>query len=324
MPSYTFNSDVTAARRKKHDERLIPMTRAPSDGTFLVSVLATAVVSFVAWTLIVQFVPDTFPSLNQSDENRRIVADYAAAEQSVVTLAGTSLMYRLRADFFDTSTANVSLPGQSPVTSAVIAMNKKPQVLLIEVNILDRARDLELERFGARAVSPPLGLMSLSFVHTPVRAFLAGYAKAAKLVVKSKDLPPNLSLEDEAPAPLNSGPAVHAALAAIEQRPETPLIQQSALEIRAIADKVEAQGGKPYYVVMPMHPLLAGSHYGRRNREAMMGADPKFADRILNIRWQEDIRWEADGAHLDDRSAAIVATQIQDAVVGARIITQRN
>ncbi|WP_197496440.1 hypothetical protein [Rhizobium sp. WYCCWR10014] len=202
------------------------------------------------------------------------------------------------------------------MSSANIALQKQPTTLVIEVNILDRPRDLAIEQVAQRAISPPLGLAALSFANTPARATVSSLyrldAKADKRDAASANAARKLL--SQSPEPLRYTETVSSAAKALDARPVTGTISQSAQELRAIADQVEAKGGRAYYLYMPMHPLLAATDYEARSRRAMTVADPKFGSRLLSIDWNDEIRWEPDGGHLDARSALIVARQLEEAI----------
>ncbi|TAU91251.1 hypothetical protein ELI41_23290 [Rhizobium leguminosarum] len=316
MPSSTSNSEAAAARRRQYDERLISMERSPRDWKFLTAIGATALALFALWNVAIPYLPRHLPTLNQSEDNRQIILGFARDKPSSLTLAGTSLIFRLAPYLFAEKIANIALPGQSPVSSANIALQKQPMKLVIEVNILDRSRDLAIEQFAQRAISPPLGLAALSFANTPTRATVSRLyrldAKAAKRDVASANAARNLLAQS--PEPLRYTETVTSAADALDARPITGTISQSAQELRAIADQVEAKGGTVYYLYMPMHPLLAATDYEARSRRAMTAADPKFRSRLLSIDWNDEIRWEPDGGHVDARSALIVARQLEEAI----------
>ncbi|OWV90567.1 hypothetical protein ATY75_15305 [Rhizobium sp. N122] len=265
---------------------------------------------------MIPYLPRYLPTLNQSEDNRQIILDFARANTSPLTLAGTSLLYRLSPNLFSQKTANISLPGQSPVSSAMSALQIRPKVLVIEINILDRPRDLQLEHFAKSVVSPPLGFPALGPAYSPVRSIVSIVynldAKADKRELASANAARKLL--SQLPEPLKYTETISSMAKALDSRPVSATINQSAQELRIIADRIEAQGGKTYYLLMPMHPLLAATDYEARSRHAMIDADPKFGERLLNIKWDDEIRWESDGAHLDKRSAVIAARQLEQAI----------
>lgn len=316
MPSSISSSENIAARRRQYDERLISMAQGPRDWIFIASIGAAALFFFVLWSLAIPYLPKYLPTLNQSEGNRQVIVDFERDDISSITLAGTSLLYRLSSRLFDVKTANVSLPGQSPVSSAMIASERNPRILVIEINILDRPRNLELEGFARRIFSPPLGLQALNFAYSPVRSVVSRAFDLDVIVDQQARATADAArqLIDRTPEPLNSGEAVSSAARALNKRPVDGTISQSAQDLRAIADRIETSGGKAFYLLMPMHPLVAATEYETRSKDAMIAADPKFSDRLLKIDWNDEIRWEPDGAHLDARSAAIVARQLEQVI----------
>lgn len=316
MPSSISSSETIAARRRQYDERLISMEKKPRDWNFIGMIGATAVFCFVLWSFAVPHLPKYVPSLNQSEGNRQIIMDFVRDDKPAFTLAGTSLAYRLFPRLFGLAMSNTALPGDSTVSSATIASAKKPKILVIEINVLDRPRNPLLERFAARLASPPLGLEALSFAYSPVRSSVSLVYKLDAVVDRQAIASARGAqrLGEQPPAPLNSDEAVSEAAKTLNRRPVTGLISQSAQELRSISDHVEAEGGQAFYLLMPMHPLVATTDYESRSMAAMQAADPNFPNRLLHIDWSNELRWDPDGAHLDARSAAIAAKQIENAI----------
>lgn len=315
MPSSTSSSEALALRRRHYDERLISMARTPNEKSFLLSIGLTALALFVMWSLIIPQLPKYVPTLNQSDDNRQLVLNFERSEPAAVVLAGTSLLYRLSPLYFSEPPINMALPGQSPMSSAEIAVAKNAETLIIEINILDRGRDTALEQFSRRVLSPPLGLRALSFAYSPVRSFVSQVfdldAKLTKREMASAAAARRLV--DQPPAPLNSGETVSSAAVSLDKRPVSDRIALSARQLREIADSFESRGGKAYYLLMPMHPLLAATNYEKRSQSAMNAADPKFSERLLTVDWSNELRWDPDGAHLDPRSAVLAARRLEQA-----------
>ncbi|MGR9169601.1 hypothetical protein [Rhizobium sp. KDH_Rht_773_N] len=296
------------------------MARTPNEKSFLLSIGLTALALFVVWSLVIPHLPKYVPTLNQSDDNRQLVMNFERSDPAPVVLAGTSLLYRLSPLYFSETPVNIALPGQSPVSSAEIAVAKPAETMVIEINILDRGRDTGLERFSERLLSPPLGLRALSFAYSPVRSFVSlAFGLDAKLTKREAGAATAaLRLLDQGPAPLDSGETVSSAAVSLDKRPVSDTIALSARELREIADSFESRGGKAYYLLMPMHPLLASTNYEKRSQSAMAAADPKFSERLLTVDWGNELRWDPDGAHLDSRSAVLAARRLEQAIKAER------
>jgi hypothetical protein len=321
MPSSTSSSEALALHRRQYDERLISMTRTPNEKSFLLSIGLTALALFVVWSLVIPHVPKYVSTLNQSDDNRQLVMNFQRSDPAPVVLAGTSLLYRLSPLYFsEAPVINIALPGQSPVSSAEIAVAKPAETMVIEINILDRGRDTGLERFSRRVFSPPLGLGALSFAYSPVRSFVSWMFELDAKLTKREAAAATAArrLVDRPPAPLDSGETVSSAAVSLDKRPVSDTIALSARELREIADSFESRGGKAYYLLMPMHPLLASTNYEKRSQSAMAAADPKFSERLLTVDWGNELRWEPDGAHLDPRSAVLAGRRLEQAIEAAR------
>jgi hypothetical protein len=304
MPSSISSSDALAAARRKHDERLISLAKNPSDRRFLTTITATFVVLTVCWAIAVPHMPKTFPALNQGEMNRAEIIDFERSPPRPVALAGTSLMRRVMSEYFSHDVANIALAGESTVTSASIGASKEPSILVIEINILDRGSETR-------------GLLPAYFSTTPVRGTAASIFDLDKVARVQSDRIRNegKSIITGAPADPASNDSVVLSIRGWAKRKLLPeLNRKSGVELTAIANGVEARGGKVFYVLLPVHPALQQSPYYRRGYNFLRAEDPNFDRRFLAIDWSDEIRWDPDGAHVDGRSAIVVAHQIESAL----------
>lgn len=316
MPSSTSSSEVIEAQRRQYDERLVSMQRKPGDWKFVATIGSSALLCIVLWSIALPYLPRYVPTLNQQQDNRKIIMNYRSISAAPITLSGTSLTDRLSSGLFDTTTANVALPGQSPVSSALVASQKHSKILIIEINVLDRPRAIELEQFGARVMSPPAGLQTLTFAYSPVRSVVSlAYGLDDVLDYQlSASAKSARKLTEKPPEPLRYNKSVYETAKALDTRPADDSVRNSAHELRLIADQLEAQGSRVFYLLMPMHPVISSTQYKARGLRAMADEDPNFEARLLKVDWSEELRWDPDGVHLDSRSAAIAAQQIEKAI----------
>jgi len=304
MPSSISSFDRLAENRKKHDERLISMAKNKEDQFFLATVAAAFLVLFFGWAAAVPYMPETFPVLNQGEINRARIVRYEHSPVRPIVLSGTSLMERISPEYFTQDVANIALAGESTVVSASFAARKNPPILLIEANILDRE-------------TTSMSTLPSRFSTTPVRAAVAAMFQLDEIAAQQ-----SAHLRDDVGKMLARGPADSPPAEGVLQsyrswnsRPlHAELNKESASELAVIADEVEANGGQVFYILLPVHPVLERSTYYRRGLEFLREVDPEFDRRLLAVRWSSEIRWDPDGAHVDERSAVVIAHQIEEAV----------
>ena len=104
-----------------------------------------------------------------------------------------------------------------------------------------------------------------------------------------------------------------AAAAWNDRAPDRRQVEATARNMTSGLDVVERAGGRAYYVLLPVYRTLAETAYARLGVETLQTIDPNFKRRFLAIDWDPEIRWD-DGSHVDERSAVIVARQIEAAI----------
>lgn len=307
MPSFISSSKF----RAEYDARLIPMSKDPSDRLFLALIAGVTFALACMWNVALPFAPRTYPALNQAEENRARIVDYALSPPPDVVFSGSSLTYRLLPPYFTSlDVRNVSLAGGSPVTGAEIASRRPPRVMVVEINILDRAPREDIVAQAERALRPPMGIPALAETTTPVRAAVAtafrldAYQSAWTAAIRKR-----VDAVLAQPA-LAYTPAPTEAVEAWKSRPLIAQTAASASTLKRILDDIEAAGGKGFYLQMPIDAGMAATVYASSGRKALEAIDPKFEERLVTIEWSKDLRW-SDGTHLDDRSAIIVAHQLE-------------
>lgn len=310
MPSSTSSSSI----RAEYDARLIPMRRSGFDRAFLALTAVVAIVLAAIWNGVLPFVPKSFPTLNQAEDNRAKLVNYALSPQPEVVMSGSSMTYRLLPPYFTSLLVNnMSLAGGSPVTGAAVAATRPPKVMVVEINILDRPPREDLIAEGERVLRPPFGLPVLGETTTPVRAGVAwayrldaAQATQTALYRKRSD-----TILTQPPA---AGVAASAEVLNVwKARTVIPETAKSAATLKRLLDEVEAGGGHGFYLQMPVDPNMADTAYAKSGRAALEAADPKFGQRFMSIQWSPELRW-LDGVHLDERSAVIAARQVEQVI----------
>lgn len=317
MPSSISSFDK---KRVASDQYLVIFTKGRADGRFGISLAVAFGTMILCWNALLATgaVPFSAPALSQAEDNRTRVVEFMRSPESEIAITGTSLTYRLPTSAFNSSTKNVALAGGSSSSSATIGATVGPSILVIELNILDREPDTDLEELSGLIRDPPFGIPALATALSPTRAAIAAVYHLdevfdERLQAERKSLP---LLLDALPAEITQGADLDHAVEAWENRPSRSKVEEvSARAIVSAAEQVETNGGNAFYVLLPLDPRLAATEYASRGVEAVKAIDPEFQERFLSVQWAYDqIRWDSDGAHLDPRSAIVVARQISDAI----------
>jgi hypothetical protein len=222
-----------------------------------------------------------------------------------VLLTGSSFTARLKEEYFDTPDLKVlGLAGGSPITALEIALARDllPKTILIELNILTRGEDRELvERFTGNAAPA---------FPRPIRSAIAFYERW-------HHPPPDRSrARGQAAALLQGGPDhfdnrvyVERARLALSTAPPEDLMAADLSKLKRLVEQIEARGSKVYFYILPFAGPLQDSTAQRSTVAAARKAFPDERQWIALDGSLPELRW-ADGIHLDERSAILIARQI--------------
>lgn len=230
-----------------------------------------------------------------------------------VLLVGSSFTARLNEEYFDTPDLKVlGLTGGSPITALeiVLARGDLPKTILVEMNVLTRGEDRALvERFSGDGAPP-------SFPR-PIRSAIAFYERwhhpppdrnSARLVAAA--------LLRDTPSRFDNHVWVERVMHEWSAAPAEAIMHTDLTALKRLVEKIEARGSTVYFYMLPVAGPLQDSVAAKATAAAAHGA---FAD---ERRWIHldgtlpDLRW-ADGVHLDERSAAMIAQQIDRFLGGA-------
>jgi hypothetical protein len=222
-----------------------------------------------------------------------------------VLLVGSSFTARLEEEYFDTPDLKVlGLSGGSPITALEIALARDnlPKTILVELNVLTRGEDRALaERFsGDGTPSFPRPIRSaIAFYerwhHPPPDRNNARLVAAALLRDKPSDFDNHVWVER----------AMHEWSAA----PAQAIMHTDLTALKRLVEKIEARGSKVYFYMLPVAAPLQNSVAAKATASAAHGAFPDQRRWIHLDGSLPDLRW-ADGVHLDERSAVMIAHQI--------------
>jgi hypothetical protein len=253
-----------------------------------------------------QFRPVTTDQMQVEIFNR-----YFSLPKPDIVIVGSSLAYHLKDWFFEHGDVrNASIPGGSPLTAmAIIAASPsaRPRAIAVETNILDRVLDEELlEKF--RDVKRPRGPLA------PMRTLAAWY-EAARDGTPSYDAEKIRSIKATPPAPDRSEASVTTSWGDWNRPLDRKALLEHARLLKSLTEKLEAQGVRIFFFEVPYPSRLNESLYTKTARGVFDEVFPPDDKRRLALDYPADqMRSEADGVHLDDRSSVIFAAALDKAI----------
>ena len=269
----------------------------------LLSIFVTAGLAVGAYAALVQFLPFTIDKgQNQGDTNMLRVETYLAHPHSETVLVGSSLTFRLPLPVLGPRITNLAMAGGAPATGlAIIAgANTRPNLVLIEVNLLTRGVDMtavtSLLRFPDRQL------------RADFRAFRTGY-DPINLMERGIQALFHKSDRDLIPPP----DAIRH-LIADEQRtmshpPDAANLQHRLAETASLVAMLEARGIRVGFFEMPIDHSLIDLLGEKDLRQAVMEKFPKSQFCWLNLSVPGGAH-TLDGIHLMTNDATLIAGQL--------------
>ena len=278
-------------------------------------ILKCAVTAALALSLyaVVSIAGPRAPPLPTSRDGAVTLLDrYVNEPAPSVLLVGSSFTARLNEEYFDTPDLKVlGLTGGSPITALEIALARDnlPKTILVELNVLTRGEDRALvERFsGDGAPSFP----------RPIRSAIAFYERwhhpppdrnSARLVAAA--------LLRDKPSDFDNRVWVERVMHEWSAAPAEAITHTDLTALKRLVEKIEARGSKVYFYMLPVAGPLQNSVAAKATTSAAHEAFPDQRRWIHLDGSLPDLRW-ADGVHLDERSAIMIAQQIDRFLSGA-------
>jgi hypothetical protein len=254
------------------------------------------------------------PSTTTRDGRQATLNRYVREPVPDVVLVGSSLTVRLKEEYFTTPRLrNLALAGGSPVTGLEIVANQSrlPRIILVETNVLSRRTDTALiEKYSKADNARPL-------FFRPIRTAVAAYENRIHAPLNHAQVAAALQqLLEQPPSDFDS--RIYADRAFEEWNADDPTIavQMNVSRIQQLTASIEQAGARVLLFELPCSAQLEESRYAEITREIVRAEFPDPA-RWLHIDYARgELRW-ADGVHLDERSAVIVAQSI-DRVLSSR------
>jgi len=250
------------------------------------------------------------PSTTTRDGTLITMNRYVTEPIPDIVLLGSSLTFRLKEEYFAApSLRNLALAGGSPVSGMEIVASQPriPKLILVETNILSRAPDQALiARYSEGGGSRPMFLR-------PIRTAIATYENWNHAPLTHAQAAADVSrLLAQPPRDLDNRIYVERALEQENALDPTAEAQRNVKRIEELIAALEQRGTQVLLFEAPVSAELEQSRSARITREIVHARFPD-SDRWLHVAFaRSELRW-TDGAHLDARSAAIVAHSIEQA-----------
>lgn len=251
------------------------------------------------------------PSTTTRDGTLITMNRYVTEPIPDVVLLDSSLTFRLKEEYFATpALRNLAVAGGSPVTGLEIVASQArlPKIILVETSILSRAADpAVVARYSGSGSSRPMFL-------PPIRTAIAAYENWNHAPLTHAQAAAALGrLLAQPPSEFDNRIYVERALQQQNVEDPTAAVQRNAKKIEELIATLEQRGAQVLLFEAPVSAQLEQSRSARITREIVHARFPD-SDRWLRVVFAEsELRW-ADGAHLDERSAVIVAHSIDQAL----------
>lgn len=253
------------------------------------------------------------PSLNAADEAEPTLSRFQSEDTPAIVLLGSSLTYRLLEDYFrPLRVRNLAIPGDSALTGLEIIASYPhvPQLVLIEVNILNRIANAKLvQRFSDQR--------RREFLVRPVQTALA-YMIAKRRPAPAPINPAVLDkLLNSAPEDYDNAAVIDWAADIFSKSDQDQIIRTNAKLLGAQVSALTQRGSHVYLYEMPSPEKIEKSHFATVTRAVAHEAVPN-PDLWLQLSYPIDQLRFPDHHHLDERSALIVARSIGRAIAQVR------
>jgi hypothetical protein len=277
----------------------------PSPQSWFLKCAIAAALALCVYAAISLAGPKAPPLPTSRDGSATLLDRYVSEPVPRVLLVGSSFTARLNEEYFDTPDLKVlGLAGGSPITALDVALarDRLPKIVLIELNVLTRGEDRALvEKFtGSGSPAWPRPIRSaIAFYerwHHPLRDRSRARALAAALLRGP-------------PSNFDNQVYVARAMQAWSTAPTEVMMANDLTALKELVDKIEARGSSVYFYILPVAPRLQDSVAAKAAALAAHNAFPDDRQWIHLDGSLPELRW-ADGVHLDERSAIMIAQQI--------------
>jgi hypothetical protein len=221
-----------------------------------------------------------------------------------IVLVGSSMTFRLYEGYFRTPLRNLAISGGSSLTGLAIIANYQslPRLILVETNIMSRPADAALvAQFGKND--------SEQFKwFRPVRAAISAIYYRLKYKSEAENVERLPKLE---PADYNISASVADTKGEFNKDQLDNDMASSTEEMKRLVAGLKSRGCKIIFYELPFPGGLGETHFATKARTLTRAAFQK--DKWLTIGPVDQLRW-VDAAHMDERSALIVAQEIDASI----------
>jgi hypothetical protein len=227
-----------------------------------------------------------------------------------IVLVGSSMTYRLYEGYFRTPLRNIAIGGGSPITGLAIVASYQslPRLIVVETNIMSRSLDRALvEQFGADPVEPYKWFR-------PARALISRIYTWAKYRSEAENVE---RLPKQEPAEYDISGSVADAFEEYHRPDWQYAMRPNVDELKRLVAMLERRGCRLLMVEMPAPPEIENTPYAAAARALTHEAFPDESKWLTISDERRQLRW-LDASHLDERSAIIVADQIDNAIAARR------
>jgi hypothetical protein len=287
------------------------MVRAGSASWFVKFGMTFAILFAFCWAAprIFRNIPQ-FPPTTTDEEQVATLQRYFQLPVQDVVLVGSSLAYRLKEQFFEHgSVRNAAITGGSPLTGLALieaSPSLRPRVIAVETNVLTRDIDDKLFQEFKNARRPDDRLR-------PLRS-LAAYYQSVQDDALTYSAARRRSILERPAATYDIERAMEKELVDWNKPVYREAILSHAKLLKSLVEKLEAKGVTIFFFEMPYPPKMDNSGYPTTIREVLRQIFGPENSRWLKLDYPaSELRWY-DPNHLDDRSAIIFATALENAI----------
>jgi hypothetical protein len=270
-------------------------------------------------TLVFASSPQIQVSENDGEAASALI-DYGTQPIPDRVLLGTSLAYRLKEQFFlPLNIRTLAIPGRSPLTGLTIVASypKLPANIFIETNVMVWNADNDFVKKFSYNSDPHFEIVP------PVRSLVAYLNSPSK---KPPNETPHVdeTILKQPPAQYDNKIYLERGKKEWSGHTQDANISSNTDALARLVETVEARGSTVYFFELPLAPGMAETDVARTTRAAL---HQRFTDpsRWLSLNYPVDQLRFGDHAHLDERSALVVARAMEAALLpltGGRIAAQ--
>jgi hypothetical protein len=296
------------------------MLNAESTIWFLKLATTSVLIVICCWVAPRFFHIPQFPPTTTDEQKFVVLNRYLQLPMREIVLVGSSLTFRLKEQFFERGNVrNVGLPGGESLTGLTIIESdnaRRPNIVSMETNVLTGGLDNDL-------LQKVLHRYRLGDALRPLRSLAALYQSKLDLNQPSFDMGKRRAALAAPAVAYDNEKGIKQTLAQWNKQIYEEKVVKEVSAVKALVDKLEARGIAVFLHELPVPPALAQSVYLETTRKTLKQVFGPDSDRWLTLEYPpEELRWE-DAIHLDERSAIIMSSSIENAISEKMLALQK-